>query len=313
MIRDVPIDAISPGENDRTVFDQAGLDELAASIKEHGLASPIVLRLWAPYPMCCFGGDRLGPGAMYQIVAGERRYRACKLLGWTSIPANVLELSDEQASAIMLTENVSRKDLDPVDEALAYKKRLDQFGWSVPEIAKKCGVSAERITRRLKLCSIRQDILHLVRSGQFPVGHAEVLSVLDVNRQIIAARPLIEGQTINLRQFRALVDQLFTEQSQESMFDLALFGGTLESGAVGPFKAVAAVYPISTHLPPPQLPDEHHAGAIIWQYIQDLMSQGFDSEAATLGTLLKFLDEHNYARVPSIIDHPALTSVRLNG
>jgi len=227
---------IRPGDNDRTVFDQTGLEELAASIKEHGLASPIVVRVVLPWdqagncPECGEAGRC--HCIHYEIVAGERRFRACtSILGWTHIDANVLELSGEQASAIMLTENVSRKDLDPVDEAFAYKKRQDQYGWTPQEIARKCGVSVERITRRLKLCSVRQDILHLVRSGQFPVGHAEVLSVLDVNRQIIAARPLIEGrQSTCVNSVPWWISVYRT--SQESMFDLALFGGNLEDGTV---------------------------------------------------------------------------------
>ena len=115
----IPIDSIRRGDNDRQAFDQVALEELSESIRAHGLVQPITIR-----PM---------PDGHYQIVAGERRWRACKLLTWHEIPAIVRDLDDEAASAIMLAENIGRKDLNPIEEANAYHRRMDQFGWSVPK------------------------------------------------------------------------------------------------------------------------------------------------------------------------------------
>jgi hypothetical protein len=215
---------------------------------------------------------------------------------WSEIPCIVREMNDEDASAVMLAENIGRKDLDPVDEALAYKKRVEQFGWEPKEIARRCGVSSERVTKRLRLMSVREDILHLVRCGQFPVGHAEALSILDYNRQMIAARPLVEGQNINLRQFRSVVDALYAEQCQESLFELSALGGVLPEQSTVTVKEVN--FPVAPDLPEVKIPDEHHTGAIIFHYIQDLLNGGFLREAAAIGTLLFWLDKTNYARLP---------------
>lgn len=282
-VLEIPVQNIIPGENDRTVFNPVGLAELADSIRQHGLAQPITVR-----PL----------GEKYQIVAGERRFRAIhQVLAWPTAPCIVREMNDEEASAIMLAENIGRRDLDPVDEALAYQKRVQQFAWSPAEIARRCGVAPERVKKRLKLISLRPDLLHLVRTGNLPVGHAEVLSVLDHNRQLIAARPLIDGQGITLRQFKAVVDQLYAQQCQENLFDLALFGGALP-GAQPTVTTRAVAFPVAADLPPVTIPEEHHTGAIIYQYIQDLQQQGFSREAETLGTLLYWLDKTNFARLP---------------
>src|SRR3990167_1299050 len=113
---------IDQGANDRTVFNAEALDDLAASIRDNGLAQPITVR-----PV------RRG---RYEIVAGERRFRACAhLLGWTSVPCIVRDMDDAQAAAVMLAENVARADLDPADEALAYQSRIERYGWMVDELA----------------------------------------------------------------------------------------------------------------------------------------------------------------------------------
>jgi hypothetical protein len=112
---------IVPGDNDRQAFEPVALQELADSIAAHGLAQPITVRPIA--------------GGLYQIVAGERRFRAMQLLGWERVPALVRDLDDRQASAIMLVENLNRVDLNPIDEARAYSKRMTEFSWAVSDIA----------------------------------------------------------------------------------------------------------------------------------------------------------------------------------
>lgn len=220
-MQNIPITQISKGQNDRTVFDPNGLEELAASIKEHGLIQPITVRLWAKDPRCMFGGDPDGDMAQYEIVAGERRFRACQLLGWETIPSFVAELTDEEAAAIMLTENVSRQDLDPIDEARAYKVRIDRFEWSTAECAKQAGVSEIQVLFRLKLLTLRDDIQHLVRTGNIQIGYAQILAdaKLDSNRQSLAIKALRDNPRPVPGWFRTVVNQYAEQQNQSNLFE----------------------------------------------------------------------------------------------
>jgi ParB/RepB/Spo0J family partition protein len=207
---ELKLNQIIPGDNDRSHFDTEGLRELASSIKEHGLAQPITVR-----PL----------NGHYQIVAGERRYRAHVLLNAETIPAIIRDLDDEAASAIMLAENVSRRDLDPIDEALAYQKRLTQFDWSVEDIAQRAGVTTVRVHFRLKLLRLRPDVQKLIRDGQLQLGYAQILSDadLDTNRQLIALRRLRDNPRPTPTWFRREVNALREEQCQETLFDTSFF------------------------------------------------------------------------------------------
>jgi ParB/RepB/Spo0J family partition protein len=208
---------IVPGDNDRTVFAPAALQELASSIEAHGLAQPITVREIAP--------------DLYQIVAGERRFRACsQVLGWREIPAIIADLSDEEASAIMLAENVARQDLDPIDEGRAYQERITRFGWSVQDVAEKAGVSPVRVRFRLKLLTIRSDLQALIRSGNLALGYAQVLADanLDSNFQAIAIHRLQSNATPTPAWFRTVVAELLEKQSTVSLFgdeDFPIFSG----------------------------------------------------------------------------------------
>jgi ParB family chromosome partitioning protein len=174
-IKDIPISRIIPGKNDRTTFDEGGLRELAGSIKEHGLIQPITLR-------------HVKDGKLFEIVAGERRFRACKLLGWQTIPAIVTDLKDEDASAVTLAENIARKSLDPIDEACAYQSRIECFGWSMEDLSKYAGTSTIHIQFRLKLLRLIPEIQKLIRGGSMQIGYAQILadSNLDSNFQLLA-------------------------------------------------------------------------------------------------------------------------------
>jgi len=120
QIHQIPVEKIIVGNNDRKQFNQQGLAELATSIAEHGLAQPPTLR-----PVI---------DGMYEIVAGERRTRAMRdVLKWKFIPAIVRDLDDQQASAIMLIENIERKDLNPMEEAQAYSERMKRFAWRISQ------------------------------------------------------------------------------------------------------------------------------------------------------------------------------------
>jgi ParB/RepB/Spo0J family partition protein len=209
----IPLVDIMPGDNDRTRFQHQALRELADNIKDHGLAQPITLRL-------------VGQG--YQIVAGERRFRAFKLLEkeqpnrWTAIPAIIRDYTDEQADAIMLAENLHRADLDPIDEALAYQKRIDRYGWTITELAKRANVTSGRVSSRLKLLKLIPEVQHLVKFGNMPLGHAQAMSSLNKNFQFVALRA-ITGKNLSIEEFKAVCSELLRRQSQASMWDLSVF------------------------------------------------------------------------------------------
>jgi ParB family chromosome partitioning protein len=203
----IPLELIDAGPNDRQTFQEEALRELAESIQTHGLAQPPTLRLV---------GDR------YEIVAGERRVRAMRLLGWAEIPAFVREMDDETASAIMLAENVQRTDLDPLEEARAYASRRERFGYSVEDLARVANVSTKRVYQRLSLLHLEESIAHLVSRKALPLAYAYCLTQLDVNRQRLAIRAHQTGN-LTLEQFRALTNKLYAQQQSEPMFDPASF------------------------------------------------------------------------------------------
>ena len=205
----IPIDSIRRGDNDRQVFDPVALEELSESIRAHGLVQPIAIR-----PMT---------DGHYQIVAGERRWRACKLLACQEIPAIVRDLNDEAASAIMLAENIGREDLNPIEEANAYHRRMERFGWSATRVADVAGVSHDLVRRRLSLLRLGPEAQKLVASGQFPVGHGQAMADLDNNRQRIALRVYSHSTRMTLQAFRHVVSDLLQEQSQDALFDLQQF------------------------------------------------------------------------------------------
>lgn len=205
------------GHQDRTHFNPTKLQELADSIRELGLLQPVTVRA-------------LDNGG-YQLVAGERRFRACKLLGWADIPANVANVSDAQYAALMLAENTGREDLDPVDEAMAYQVRIDALGWTVADCAKRAGVSEVRVQFRLKLLKLRGDLQELVRSGNLQLGYAQILADanLDTNRQMIALSRLRENSSPTPPWFRTTVAELLAQQAQGDLFDFPLMTGELPS------------------------------------------------------------------------------------
>ena len=228
---------ITPGNNDRTVFEPNALRELADSISQNGLIQPITVR-------------PIADGELFQIVAGERRFRAISLLEWVEVPCIVKDMTDEEASAIMLAENVSRADIDPVDEAMAYRSRITLFGWSVAECARQAGVSAIRVQFRLKLLKLRPDVQSLVRNGNIPLGYASILSDadLDADRQMIAFARLRDNPTPTPGWFRRLVGELQAQQNQIGLFASGpLFGEYIPAKEDAP----SALPPSpETHQPP---------------------------------------------------------------
>jgi ParB/RepB/Spo0J family partition protein len=207
--RTISLDLIDPGSNDRKSFDPDKLAELAASLNEIGMITPPVVR---------------PAGERFEIVCGERRTRAARLAGWTAMPCDVRELSDREASAMMLSENTGRDDLSAIDEAHAYAQRIAAFGLSNAEVASWAGVSTFRVTMRLRLLNTVPEAQHLLTIGQLPVSFAAAMGVLDANRQRFALNAWAEsGGSLNQWAWTQLVNRLEGEQNAESMFDIDSF------------------------------------------------------------------------------------------
>jgi ParB/RepB/Spo0J family partition protein len=218
VVEQIEYSRIVAGNNDRKKFNEKELRELAESIEAEGLLQPLSLR-------------PLNGGGQYQIVAGERRFRAMGLLAWEKVPAIVTSMDDERASVAMLAENVHRVDLDPIEEAKAYAGRMEQFGWSVEECAQKAKVTSHRVSARIALLELRQDLQHLVSNGQLKNGYAQIItsSGLDENFQLLATRALRENPAPNTQWFARTCADLAEQQNQAYLFDdMELFGGELK-------------------------------------------------------------------------------------
>lgn len=165
QVLNVPIEDIIPNRfQPRLNFDENGLKELAASIKEHGIIQPLVLR-------------RLGD--KYEIIAGERRYKASKLAGLTSVPAIISALDDQKSAEVAIVENVQRRDLSSIEEAKSYKVLLDKGYLTQEELAKKMGLSQSAISNKLRLLSLANGVQNALMEGKISERHARSLLQVD--------------------------------------------------------------------------------------------------------------------------------------
>ena len=178
----------------RKYFNKESLEELANSIKENGLLQPILVREY-------------GEGR-YQIIAGERRFRASKLAGLTEIPAIILDKSDRAVAEIALIENIQREDLTPVEEAMAYKSLRDEYNLTQEELSDKIGKSRSTIANTLRLLDLPEEILTMVASRELSAGHARtLLGVKDPEDMLLLAQKAAEGD-LSVRQLEEEVKRI---------------------------------------------------------------------------------------------------------
>ena len=177
----------------RKRFDDAALDELADSIREHGILQPLTVR-------------RLGTG-YYQIIAGERRWRAARLAGLTEVPAIVIEADDRKTTELALIENLQREDLDPLEEAEGYKKLMDSYQMTQEDVANRVGKSRSAVANALRLLGLCPEVRELVEAGKLSGGHARALLPLGATLQKKAAQEVVDGG-LSVRQTEALVKKL---------------------------------------------------------------------------------------------------------
>ena len=190
----IPIREIEPNPaQPRRDFDEGAMTELAESIRKNGVISPITVRK---------------TDAGYQIVAGERRWRACRQAGVDEIPALVVEVDDQTAFEMAMIENLQREDLNPLEEAEGYKELMERFGLTQEEVAEKVGRSRPAVANVLRLLTLPQALADLVRAGQLSQGHARTLLRLSDVETMLQAAQMVIDQGLSVRQTEKLVKKL---------------------------------------------------------------------------------------------------------
>lgn len=184
-------------EQPRREFSPEELSQLAESIKEHGVIQPLVVRA--------------RPNGRYQIVAGERRWRASRIAGLSEVPVIIRELTDEQAYEIALVENLVRSDLNPIEEALGYRTLIDKFYLTQEEVAQKVGRSRPAVANALRLLLLPDEVITYLKNGDITSGHARALLPLKPADSVKAVGQIIE-QNLSVRQTEQLVKQLLKSE-----------------------------------------------------------------------------------------------------
>ena len=219
----LPISQVEPGlKQPRKRFDEESLQDLADSIRIHGIIQPLTVR-------------RLSSG-YYQIIAGERRWRAAKLAGLSEIPAVIIEADDRKVMELGLIENLQREDLNPAEEARGFQTLMEEYGLTQEQVAQQMGKSRPAIANTLRLLALPEDILKLLEEEALSAGHARAILALPspaLQRQ--AAKKVIEGQ-LSVRQTEALVKALQKQKADKPKTDgpdLSLYLGELEKDLSG--------------------------------------------------------------------------------
>ena len=204
-VAELPIERLQRGAyQPRREFDEEALKTLASSIKAQGVLQPVVVRPLAD--------DR------YEILSGERRWRAAQMAGLDRVPVVIKEVSDEAAIAIGLIENIQREDLNPVEEGLGLKRLQDEFGLSQEQVAEAVGRSRSAVANMLRLLSLESEVLGMLARSELDAGHAKVLLALSGGDQVRAARNVCKRQ-LSVRQTEALVRGWGAKATPESPVD----------------------------------------------------------------------------------------------
>lgn len=190
-------DIVPQEDQPRSVFDEDTIDELAASIKEHGVLQPIIVR-----PI----------DGKYVIVAGERRYRAAKKLGLETIPAVIRELTDGEAASVALVENIQREDLTAIEEAKAYKKLMEMHNLKQEELAKQLGKAQSTIANKIRLLNLPETVQQAVLDRKITERHARALLRLKDEKQQLYVLKRIMERELTVKETEKLVEQILTKE-----------------------------------------------------------------------------------------------------
>ena len=190
-LRQIPLESLSPNPRQpRASIDQAGLEHLAASIRVHGVLQPLLVRRT--------GAER------YELVAGERRWRAAEIAGLKTVPAIVVDLTESQSLEAALVENLQREDLAPLERATAYQQLVDMLGSSIDAVAERLGESRANVSNYLRLLKLSPEVQSLLASGELAMGQARAIAgISDPKRQLAVAR-LAVRRRLSVRQVEAL-------------------------------------------------------------------------------------------------------------
>lgn len=199
----LPISKVEPGMmQPRRKFDETALCELADSIAEHGIIQPLTVRKIA--------------SGNYQIIAGERRWRAARMAGLSQVPARIVEADDKKAMELALVENLQREDLNPLEEADGYRRLIEEFGLTQEEAAERAGKSRPAVTNALRLLTLPEKARELVESNELSAGHARALLSLRENDELlIKAAIKVVTEKLSVRETEKLVKRLMKQPKQK--------------------------------------------------------------------------------------------------
>ena len=217
----LPIAKVEPkADQPRSYFDEEALAELSESIKQHGIIQPITVRQL--------------PSGYYQIIAGERRWRAARMAGLKEVPVNIIEADDKLAAELALVENLQRADLNPIEEARGLNKLIKEYGLTQEEAAQAVGKSRPAVTNAMRLLTLPEEIIVMLENNEISAGHARALLAIEDNDLKIEAALLIVRKAMSVRQTEALAVNIGkrkekTENKPVGIDYLALAAKQLES------------------------------------------------------------------------------------
>ena len=194
-IQTLPLQKIEPNpDQPRHSFNEEALAELAESIRIHGVIQPLTVRKL--------------PNGYYQIIAGERRWRAARMAGLRELPVSIIEADDRTAAELALTENLQRADLNPIEEAEGYRKLMSDFKMTQEQAAERVGKSRPAVANALRLLNLPEELLKKVEDGRLSAGHARALLSLKTEQQQTAAAQKVENLQLSVRQTEALCKKM---------------------------------------------------------------------------------------------------------
>ena len=198
----LPIYKVEPNpDQPRKDFDPEELENLAESIRVHGLIQPLTVREM--------------PTGYYQIIAGERRWRAARLARLSEVPVVIIEADDRKAMELALIENLQRQDLNPVEEALGYKSLMEDYGLTQEEAASRVGKSRPAVANALRLLGLNPEVLELVRSGSLTAGHARAIASLKSEKKQLDAAKKVIALSLSVRQTETLCKNMEKEPAPQ--------------------------------------------------------------------------------------------------
>jgi len=216
-VLEIEVGLIDRNENQpRKNFDEKALKELCQSIKQHGIIQPLILQKI---------------GERYQIIAGERRFRAARMAGLKTVPAIIKEYSKEQISEVAIIENLQREDLNPIESAKAIQALIDEYNLTQEEVSDKIGKSRSAVANTLRLLTLPEVIIKLIEEGKLSAGHARTLLAVEDKKQMLELAQMVILKKLSVRDLEGLVKNLNKptkdKQKQEQSLELKDFANNL--------------------------------------------------------------------------------------